>query len=160
MKTLRIIFASFMMLFAMTSCGTMKFATMEVQNPIKKEYRNDTETKYRAVGTGESLDMQMSKDIARTNAYSILAEKINTTVDGTATHIDVQNDTYDEGGKVIDVAKTYKRKHVETSYAELRRETKDLQEETLYDKKTKRFFTWMSVEISKKDRKEILREIQ
>ena len=61
---------------------------------------------------------------------------------------------------MIDVAKTYKRKHVETSYAELRRETRDLQEETLYDKKTKRFFTWISVEISNKDRKEILREIQ
>lgn len=55
MKNLNLIFASLMILIAATSCGTMKFATMEVQNPIKQEYQKDTDTKYRAIGMGITL---------------------------------------------------------------------------------------------------------
>lgn len=160
MKNLNLIFASFMMLFIGTSCGTMKFATMEVQNPIKTEYRNDTDSKYRGVGTGESVDSQMAYDMARTNAMAILAEKINTEVQSTTIHIDAQDDSYGEEGKSIDAAKSYKRKHTENAYAVINREAKQLQEKTLYNKKKATFYSWVVLEIPKKDRKELLKDFE
>lgn len=160
MKNLNLIFASFMMLIAATSCGTMKFATTEVQNPIKQEYQKDTDAKYRAVGMGESRNAQIAIDISRAKAYAILGEKINLDISTTTTQADVQNDIYDEEGKSTDVAKTYKRKTTAVSRAIIERESKQLQQEVRYNKKQDCFYVWTAFEISRRDRKEILKEME
>ena len=160
MKNLNLIFASFMMLIAATSCGTMKFATMEVQNPLKQEYQKDTDTKYRAIGMGESPDAQIAIDISRTKAYAILGEKINLDISTTTTQTDAQNDIYEEEGKSTDAAKVYKRKTIEVSRAIIEREAKQLQQEARYNKKQNRFYVWTAFEVSRRDRKEILKEME
>lgn len=157
MKNLILIF--FAITVMATSCGTMKFATQEVQNPIKEAYRNDTNTKYRAVGMGESYDAQVSADISRTVAYGIIAEKLNTEVDGATTHKHIQNDTYTETEKTTETAKSYRRDFTESTNAVLENSVTQLQQVTLFNKDNQKFYVWTAVEAPKRDKKKLLEKI-
>lgn len=159
MKNLTLICASIMMLSA-TSCGTMKLATQDVQNPIKAEWRTDTNTKLRAVGMGDSPDLQIAINKAYAEAQSKLAEKINSEVNVNTSNGETQTDVYEDEGKDSDVAKTYKRVYTEKSHVILNREITQLDEQARYDKKSGRYYVWVALETSKKDKKEAIKNLE
>ncbi len=67
------------LLFSACGAGKPTTKTVDVNMPCA-EYMRSTTGQLRAKGIGESVDMQMAGDMARTNALEQLASKINISV--------------------------------------------------------------------------------